>query len=214
MKWTSFFTDYNIPYYIYKLKKEDAIVLNNLNLKNQSIIIIYGSIYATKIFRNKKTLPLAILKTGNIFHIKHLKHKNLFYYKLIAIEETYILSFEIDKLKNKKKITHNFLFHIINSYNNTIQKYEVMSEIINQKYTKKRLIQLILLLCLEFGIFKDKKVCIPLKMSQKNLSQMISINKNNINQIIKFLNKDTKIYYSKQKKFLINDVFQININKC
>nr|YP_009392773.1 global nitrogen transcriptional regulator [Bostrychia tenella]ARW61335.1 global nitrogen transcriptional regulator [Bostrychia tenella] len=207
MKWINFFANYSIPYYIYKIEKEDSILLNNSYKNvNKSIIIIHGSIYIIKIFINQEILPVAILGKNNIFTLKEKNVNYKFYYKLIALETTYLISFSLNNLKNN----YALLLNIIKSYNNTLEKYEVMNEIISQKYAKNRTVQLILFLCLEFGIVNKKEVYLPFKLSQRSLAIMSHTNKTTINKIIKYTWKKINIKYSNKKNVYIQNIFSVN----
>nr|YP_009397530.1 global nitrogen transcriptional regulator [Dasyclonium flaccidum]ARW66716.1 global nitrogen transcriptional regulator [Dasyclonium flaccidum] len=211
MKWINFFTDYNIPYYVYKLNKEDAIIINNCRKnKDTSIIILYGSIYITKIFKENTIIPLVILNHNSIFHLKKKNIRTKFYYKITALEQSYIISFRLSHINNRRKINRKITLGIINSYQITLNKYEVMNEIINQKYIKNKVVQLILLLCLDFGIINNTKVHIPFKISQKHLATMIGNNTNNINRVIQYLYQEKFLQYSNKKRICILNIFNNN----
>nr|YP_009393608.1 global nitrogen transcriptional regulator [Bostrychia simpliciuscula]ARW62170.1 global nitrogen transcriptional regulator [Bostrychia simpliciuscula] len=199
MKWINFFANYNITYYVYKINKEDSILIySSCKNINKSIVIIHGSIYITKNFTNQKKLILAILSKNDIFSLKSKSKK--FYYKLIALEETYFISFNLVDLK-KFKSNDCFLFNIIISYENTLSKYEIMNEILSQKYAHNRVTQLILFLCLEFGIISKKKIYIPFKLSQKKLAIISNTSTVAINKNIKYYNK---------KSIYIQNIFNLN----
>lgn len=212
MKWINFFSNDNISYYTYKLNTEDSIIIHNSQFtKNQAIIILCGSIYIVKTFVNKETLPLVILKKNNILNFNSLKTKFKYYYKLTALEKTYILSFKIPyDSQNKKKISYNLFISMMDSYNKTISQYEKMNEVMSHKYAKNRIIQLILLLCTEFGIVTKKQIQIPFKISQKSLATLSHTQKNNVNKTIKYLYHNTPIKYSNKKNIYIKNIYYIN----
>lgn len=210
MQWIKFFKNYNIPYYVYKLNKEDYILIyNHYPNTNKSIIILHGSIYVIKIFTNKETMPLAILNKNNIFTLEEKNINYKFYYKLVALEQTYIVSFQLTHFTKIKK-NYYLLLKIIKSYNNTLTKYEIMNEILNQKYAKNKIIHLILFLCLEYGIIHKKQIYIPFRVSQRNLAVMTGTNKATINKVMKYICKNIPIKYSSKKNLYIKNIFRVN----
>lgn len=208
MKWINLFTKNSIKYCIYKLNKEDWIWIKNV-YTNNSLIILYGSIYITKTFTNQEIIPLAILNKDNIFTPQETNINYKFYYKLIALETTYLISFNITSLKNIRNENY-FISNIIKSYKITLSKYESMNEILNQKNAKNRITQLILFLCLEFGTINKKQIYIPFKLSQKSLANMSNTNKNTVNKIIKCICDNIYVKYLKRKKIYIHNIFNIN----
>lgn len=199
MTWIHQFSNSHIPYYIYKLNKGDSVIHNN---HNESFIILYGLIYLMKIFTNQEIIPVGILNTNNIINVKSLSVNTQNYYKLIAFETTYLIHFKLKNMKYNKPIYKSLTFNIINSYELTLVKYEMMQNIIMQKYIKYRFIQLILFLALEFGIIHQTKIIIPFKISQQNIANIIGTNKITINKIIKYLSTKMLIKYSSKKKFI------------
>nr|YP_009397936.1 global nitrogen transcriptional regulator [Sonderella linearis]ARW67122.1 global nitrogen transcriptional regulator [Sonderella linearis] len=213
MKWINFFVNQNIPHYIYKLNKNDIIIINRINsYTEKSIIILYGSLYIINTFTNQEELPLTILNKNNIFDINNLNTNYRSYYQLIALEKTYIISFQFNHIKNIKEMDKYHLINIINSYQKTINKYETMNKILSHKYIKNRLIQLILFLFLEFGNIHGKQIYIPFKISQKNLAIITGTNKTTINKVMKYISKTLFINYAIKNTIHINDIYKININ--
>nr|YP_009396895.1 global nitrogen transcriptional regulator [Ophidocladus simpliciusculus]ARW66081.1 global nitrogen transcriptional regulator [Ophidocladus simpliciusculus] len=209
MKWITFLVNCNIKYYIYKLYKEDSIIIENNNHNAKTLVILCGSTYLIKYFANAEFLPIAILSKDNIFNIITSSSNQKFYYKLTAIEKTYIIAFPQCALNKKQKSHVNFLENIVKSYYKTLKKYEIMNEIINQKYLKNRTIQLLLSILLEFGIVKQNNIHIPFKVSNKNLAIMTGTNKTTISKIMKEIYKNLNIKYSSKKIMNIKNIFNI-----
>nr|YP_009392365.1 global nitrogen transcriptional regulator [Osmundaria fimbriata]ARW60927.1 global nitrogen transcriptional regulator [Osmundaria fimbriata] len=209
MKWIHFLINCNITYYIYKLNQEDTIIMDSCLPKiNKMIIILYGSILCVKIFSNQEVLPIAILNNQNLFKIEELKSYNKFYYQLKALEKTYIITFNSENIY-KKKIKKYLLTNILCSYENTLKQYEIMSEIISQKYIKKRIFQIILLLLLKFGKINQNRVYLPFKISYKNLASLTGTNKTTVGKIIKQMNRDKIIHYYKKKRICTYNIFNL-----
>lgn len=206
MKWLSYFSKSKIPYYIYKIKKNDLMIINNNLQINQSIIILYGTIFLCKNFNNKKNFPVAIVSTNNIIYLKSFKNNTQYYYKLIALDNSYVLSFSFNYLIKNTKTNKQLFSQIIHAYENTLIRYEMINHILVHKYIKSRIIQLILILCLEFGIINNKKIIIPFSLSQKNLANIIKSNKITVNKIISYLIKQNIIKYSSQKRIYLQNI--------
>lgn len=202
MKWINAFSSSQIKYYIYKLNKGDSIIYSYNSDYNKSLIILNGIIYIIKIFTNQEIIPIAILNTNNIIYLHSLHTTKQNYYKLIAFEKTYIISFNINQLKYQSNTYKLLTSNIIKSYELTLKRYELMNTILMQKNIQNRLIQIILFLSLEFGIVYQQKIIIPFTLSQKNLANITGSNKITINRIIHKLSKQMIIKYSLKKKFI------------
>nr|YP_009944679.1 global nitrogen transcriptional regulator [Osmundea sinicola]QFR99973.1 global nitrogen transcriptional regulator [Osmundea sinicola] len=200
MKWINSLNNSKVPYYIYKLNKNDSIIISyEYKNHNQLLIVLHGSVYILKNFGKKQVIPIVILNKNSIFSISYLN--NQFYYQFIALEKTYIL---IIKNYNIKQLDGQLMLNIIQSYQKTLSAYEIMNEAINQKYTKNKVIQIILLIFFQFGIINKKQIQLPFKISQKDLAIMTGTNKATLNKIIKEV---SSIEYTKKKSMQINNIF-------
>nr|ARW69414.1 global nitrogen transcriptional regulator [Polysiphonia sp.] len=209
MKWIKYLTINKIPYHIYKIKKKDSIILTNVeNENNNLLIILCGILYITKVFPNKELLPVAILEKNEIFS-QNRKNKDI-YYKLTSLETTYVLSIE----EHKVKMSNSYIskdINILKSHQKTVYKYELNNEIISQRYTKDRIIQLILIICLQFGKIKNKQLLIPFKLSQKNIAILSGTNKSSVNKTIKKM-RTMKILRNVDKKTIyINNLLNLSL---
>lgn len=202
MRWINLLNNCKIPYSTYKLNKNDSIIICNNN-SDYLTIILHGSIYIIKIFDNKKVIPIVILNKNSLFNTKDIN--NRFYYKLIALERTYILTV---KIENKSKLSSELMVNIIESYRKTLYSYQMMNETMKQKHKKNKIIQMILFLLFEFGIIHQTQIQLPFKVSQKNLAKITGINKKTINQIINTINKKSNINYNKKTSIQINNIFK------
>nr|QCI05746.1 global nitrogen transcriptional regulator [Cryptopleura ramosa] len=212
MKWINEFSNSQIPYYIYKLNKGDTIIYNCNSDYNKSLVILNGIIYLIKIFTNQEIIPLAILNTNHIINLNPFRINQQNYYKIIALEKTYIISFNINKLKYNSNTYKSLILNIMLSYELTIKQYEIMNCILMQKHIKDRLIQLILFLSLNFGIIHQKQIIIPFQLSQKNLGTIVGSNKITINKIINKLSQAMLIRYSLKKKSLLKISLNSTLN--
>nr|YP_009399597.1 global nitrogen transcriptional regulator [Dictyomenia sonderi]ARW69203.1 global nitrogen transcriptional regulator [Dictyomenia sonderi] len=205
MQWIKFLTQHKIPYYIYKLRKEDYIILNKTD-HNKIIIILSGIVFITKVFPNRELLPIAILDKNNIL-IKS-KKKTTIYYKIIALDTAYILTLNEYNL-NKNNISVLIGINLLNSYKKTIEQYETMNNIISQKDTKNRILQLIFIICLKFGKVKSQKIFIPFTLSNKNIAILTGTSENTVNKVIRKIYKQSIIKELNNKVISINNIFNL-----
>nr|YP_010619749.1 Global nitrogen transcriptional regulator [Tayloriella tenebrosa]WAX03762.1 Global nitrogen transcriptional regulator [Tayloriella tenebrosa] len=203
MKWIKFLTQKKIPYYIYKLQKEDFIILNKNNSK--IIIILSGIIFITKVFPNKELIPVAILDENNILIKSNKEIKT--YYKIFALEKTYILTLDEYKLNESNIIGINLL----HGYKKTIGKYEAMNNIISQKQIKNRILQLIFTICLEFGKLKNQKIFIPFKLSNKNIATLTGTSENTVNKVIREIYTEDLIKDISNNIISIKNILNLNL---
>uniref|UniRef100_UPI00300160AA global nitrogen transcriptional regulator n=1 Tax=Anunuuluaehu liula TaxID=3049639 RepID=UPI00300160AA len=207
MKWINQFTVSKIPFYVYKLNKGDSIIYVQNKAQDTSIIIAHGSLYLLKIFTNKEILALGILNQKNIIHT--LSEKPYCYYKLIAIEVSFLISFKLIDLISNDNSQTNLLINVIKASQTTLYKYEMMNNILVHKYTKNRVIQLILFLCKEFGLVKQNRIIIPFHISQLTISIITGSNRCTINKIMHRLYIRNAISYSNQKYIYVVDPFKL-----
>nr|YP_010618779.1 Global nitrogen transcriptional regulator [Rhodomelopsis africana]WAX02792.1 Global nitrogen transcriptional regulator [Rhodomelopsis africana] len=204
MKWIKFLTQNKIPYYIYKLKREDFIILNKK--KSNIIIILSGIIFITKVFPNKELLPLAILDKHSILIKNNKKVKT--YYKIIALEKAYILTLNEYSI-NKSSINILMGINIFNGLKKTIDNYEAMNNIMSQKQVKNRIIQLIFTICLQFGKIKSQKISIPFKLSNKNIAILTGTSENTVNKVIRTIYKKDIIKELSNKAISIKNILHL-----
>ena len=202
MRWIHNFTNQKIPFYIYKLNHKDSLIYTNNNQLNQTIIILHGILLILKVFTNGEILSVAILRENNIINIKKdTKEVKHYYYKAIALEETWLISIKSNYLYLLSPIMTK---NVIKSYYNTLHQYELMNQILVHKEAKYRMIQLIVYLSEQFGYRYNNYIYIRFNISQSILSLIIGANKITINKIIKILKQNMAIKVSKNKIIYIN----------
>lgn len=133
------------------------------------------------------------------------------YYKLIALEKTYITNIDINCIEIKTPISKKLLENIINSYKETIKVYEALNKIIQEKQTNKRIIQNIFFILLHFGIVRNKKIYLPFKLSQKQLSFISQTNQGKTSKIIKNINYEWRIKNPTQISIEIKNLFNLTV---
>ena len=209
MTWIHALSKTQINYYIYKLNKNDSILFFQALTNNQYLIILEGIICILKIFNGKKKFTVGVLKTNHAIHLNNNNSK--YYYKLIAFEQTYLISFSLNM---NNYINPKILFYILESQKLTIQKYELINCILKQQYTKYKIIQFILFLFIEFGLMNNKYMYLSFHLSQSKLSLITGINKNKINHIINELVNQKIICFYYNKKIYINNIYRLFFIHC
>nr|YP_010851507.1 Global nitrogen transcriptional regulator [Echinothamnion hookeri]WGH14362.1 Global nitrogen transcriptional regulator [Echinothamnion hookeri] len=204
MKWIKFLTSNKIPYYIYKLKREDFIILNN---NNNIVIILSGTIFITKVFANKELLPIAILNKNNIF-IKNNKELKI-YHKLVALENTYVLTLDLF-IVQQNKVNTLLKINILNAYKKTLEQYEIINNIMSQKNIKNRILQLILNVCLQFGKVKNQQIFIPFQLSNKNIAILTGTSENTVSKIMKQIYNKKIIKNLNKKVIFIDNILNLD----
>nr|ARW63817.1 global nitrogen transcriptional regulator [Chondria sp. (in: red algae)] len=215
MKWINSLKDSKIPYYTYKLNQSDSVIIfENHQSNNQLIIVLYGTLHILKIFRSKKRIPIIIIGENNLFNIHSTN--NQFYYKLIALEKTYIIKTTISSNNIYSKINIKLLSNIMEGYKKTLEIHEHINEIVKQKQTRNRIIQAILLLLLNFGIVKNGQIYLPFKLSQKDLSLISQTNEERTSKIIRNINNEWGLRYSTKRCIQTQDLLKLTVekNKC
>nr|YP_009237845.1 global nitrogen transcriptional regulator [Gracilariopsis lemaneiformis]YP_009294752.1 global nitrogen transcriptional regulator [Gracilariopsis chorda]AJO68393.1 global nitrogen transcriptional regulator [Gracilariopsis lemaneiformis]AML79814.1 global nitrogen transcriptional regulator [Gracilariopsis lemaneiformis]AOM67012.1 global nitrogen transcriptional regulator [Gracilariopsis chorda]UAD88930.1 global nitrogen transcriptional regulator [Gracilariopsis chorda] len=202
-KWVQLLLELDIPFYIYKLNKGDSIISKCKYKNNSAAIILYGTVYTLKMFTNGECICIAILNCNNIidFNFSTLD-KDYVYYKVIALEETYLINFcwwDFISIFNYLPIAVK-IFYL---FRNTLKKYEMVCYVISHKSIKYRVIQLLVLLCQEFGTVNSDFIKIPFEISQTTISHIIGSNIITVNKIMRDLIGKLLIKYIVKKKTLI-----------
>lgn len=202
-KWIRLFLESEIPFYIYKLNKGDALILQYSTNYNPAVIVFHGTVYMMKIFTNGESFFLAILTSNSIIDTNVTSFSsNYFYYKVIALENTYFIKFFwLDSVSNFKYLST--IFKLMDLFRYTLIQYENSSCILLHKSIRYRVIQLLLFLCREFGVLNNNYVAIPFELSQKTISYITGSNPITVNKIINDLSNRLLIKYISKKKNLV-----------
>ena len=195
---------------MYKLNRNDSIIIYEKYWpKNNLLIVLYGTLYAMKIFKNKKKISTIILNRNKVFKA-HLDHSDS-YYKLIALEKSYITNINIDNVQIKVPVSKKLLENVINSYKETIKIYETLNRIIQERQTSKRIIQNIFFILLHFGLIKNKQIYLPFKLSQKNLSFISQTSPGRTSKVIKKINQQCQIKHPTKISIEIKNLLNLTI---
>nr|UAD87899.1 global nitrogen transcriptional regulator [Gracilaria textorii] len=202
-KWKQLFFELEIPFYIYKLNKGDSLIFKYQTKYQPLIIVFYGTVYIMKIFTNSEAIFLAILTNKSIIDFNfNFFDSNSVYYKVVALENTYLIKFFwLDYIIHCKYLSTSL--KLLDLFRYTLRQYESSSYILMHKSIRYRVVQLLLLLCKDFGILNNNYVLIPFELSQKTISCITGSNSITINKIVNFLIKRLFIKYIVKNKIVI-----------
>lgn len=188
MKYINLFSQLKNNYFIYKLNSGDCVI-KNFYINKNVLIILYGTIRISRIFNNQKIVFLSILSQNHIVDIDIIHNKDTsrnYYYQLMAIETTYLISFNQENLY--KEINRPFYKSLNTTYKLTLNRYTKINHILAHKHTKHKLIQICLFFSLEFGTMHKTYTFINFPLSKKQISIMIGCNNNTLNYHLTLLN--------------------------
>lgn len=211
MKWIENLEQYNISFNMHVLQKNDSIIISQILYEHeaQTIYIVDGLIQILKIFTNGETICTELLYKHNFCNKVEFHHnkKINYHYKAIATKKTIIITIPTKKLityinqSNRIYQWHPFLIH---KHNNNIV------EILSHRNTKKRLIQVLLILAKQFGklIKHSNSIIIPFCLSHYTLGTITGSQRVTINRIMSKLKKEHIINYNKQQ-IIIYDIIKL-----
>nr|YP_009565127.1 global nitrogen transcriptional regulator [Gelidium galapagense]QBA96478.1 global nitrogen transcriptional regulator [Gelidium galapagense] len=211
MKWLNKLSELKISFHTFKLSNNDSIIYNNEPFNEKSFVIISGLLYLQKIFLNGEKLCIAILTKNTLLSLdSENTSKALYYYQLVSLNTSYIISLHTHNLSARKKQHINLMLNMHKEYYKTLIAYERMIQILTHKYIKYRVIQLLLFLSKEEGNIINNTIIIPFYISQSNIGNIVGSNKNTVNKIIKSLEVQEIICYSNKKRIIIQDIIALN----
>lgn len=210
MRWIYALKNSKFTYRVYKLNINDSVIIyKKYWQKNNLLIVLHGTLYAMKIFKNKKKISTIILNRNKVFKA-HLDNSES-YYKLIALEKSYITNINIDNIQIKNPISKKLLGNVMNSYKETIKIYETLNRIIQERQTSKRIIQNIFFILLHFGLIKNKQIYLPFKLSQKNLSSISQTSQGKTSQVIKEINRRWQMKHQTKISIEIKNLLNLTV---
>lgn len=205
MAWLEYLENINISFDIQILKKNDSIIITRLLQENQLVIVLDGLVQIIKIFTNGEGLCTNLLKANHSIQFNYPKTKHLnYYYKATAITKTAIANISLQELTKKTSQTKQSIkrFIKLNIYNHA--SYNIMNHILCHKNTRKRIIQLLLILSKEFGQPQQKYIIIPFYLSHNTISIITGSHRVNITRIMNELKKNKIISYNSQQLIIRN----------
>lgn len=201
MKWLIKLEYYDMSFNIKVLKKDDCIINNQKTSNHRMIYILDGFMQKMQKFNNGEIINTQLLYSNDIFidtqqSVQINDQPNNYFYKFKALTQTTIIV--INQKKLLKKIQKEY--RLYDYYYNLNQE---MLIILSHKNTKKRLIQLLLILIKNFGILSSNKIFVPFNISHNNIANIIGSQRITVNRIMNQL-KQTVLYYDNKKIVIFN----------
>ena len=202
MKWLSNLEYYNIPFNIKIVNKNDCIIADRKINEHKIFYILDGFIQEMQVFTNGEIISLKLLYNNDSFkNIQpDLELENLcldvnYHHRFKALTNTILIVVnkkELIKQTNNGKYKANLIDDIEN-----YKKNEMLC-VLSHRNTKKRLIQLLLILTKHFGVLTKNEIYIPFNISHSNIATIIGSQRITVNRIMKKFKPDILYYDDKQ----------------
>lgn len=190
--WLMNLETYNIPFKIRVLETDDLLIFKKNTKELLGIFLLEGLLQKSRIFTNGEVLCDSLVYGSdfltNKFLLAEKKSKEInYYYQFTALKTTVLLT--LDKKQYLKKIKDNQYTKNYFHYKD-LNKNKEMLMILTHKNTKKRFIQLLLILIKHFGVFTSSQVSIPFHLTHKNIANIIGCQRTTATKIMNDLKKN------------------------
>nr|YP_009315025.1 Global nitrogen transcriptional regulator [Scinaia undulata]SCW23480.1 Global nitrogen transcriptional regulator [Scinaia undulata] len=187
--------------YTYKLKQRDKLIIHQNNIN--TYIIIEGVLVVHKVFSNQERYAICILSAGDIATTPFgFAVATNYFYEIESLSTSYILSCCTASAQSLKPLIS------MKYSSNTLNHHDII-EILAHKNTKRRIIHVFLILSELFGEYKKNFLTLNLSISYQTLGSIIGTNKNTINKLIRELEKNNLLIYSKDQ-ITINNLIDLS----
>ena len=205
MKWLTVLENHNLSFNIHILQKNDCIFMLNTRNNDQIALILEGFIQISQVYTNGENICRGLLFKNDVFISisSKLTRKTNYCYKAVAVIKTAVVTVSVDELN--KKTTHKS--KPFNIYKALYSNNEII-DILSHKNTKKRLVQLLLVLVKRFGQLKQHNIIIPFYLSHYRIATIIGSQRTTINRIMSQLKRSQIIHYTSEK-IIINSLLQL-----
>nr|YP_010728899.1 global nitrogen transcriptional regulator [Lithothamnion corallioides]WEA76994.1 global nitrogen transcriptional regulator [Lithothamnion corallioides] len=205
MIWLEYLENVNISFNIEILQPNDSMIITNFLQDTQVVIILDGFVQLLKIFTNGETICTQLLKANHIIQLNNSKSKLInYHYKANAITRTALISIPLKEFTKKISRTQRSIEKFKQLYKNDNANHDIMTDILCHRNTKKRIIQLLLILAKEFGQRRQTNIIIPFYLSHSTLSTITGSNRVNITRIMNKLKSKNIISYDNQQLIIYN----------
>lgn len=193
MRWIKQLENYNISFHIHILQKQDSIFINKKAQNSNIIYILNGFIKLLQVFTNNEKICIELIYKNQIISsdIFNNTNQHSYYYLLVAITTTTIVTIPLKEF-NKKAKRDAKIFQLLKLQS----KKNDMISILSHKNTKKRIIQLIIILIRKFGCMKKNNIVIPFRPTHQMIAAIVGSQRVTVNKIMKNLKREGMINYS------------------
>ena len=201
MKWLIDLEFYNIGFTIKTLSKDEYIVLYQKNYNHKILYILDGFIQSMQVFTNGEVVSLKLLYKNDTFtnietHRNSLDNNKNYYYQFRALTYTILVIINRKEILQRMKLNYHQYYHC--NYKN-----QEMISILSHKYTKKRLVQLLLILTKRFGVISNSRIYIPINLSHYSIATIVGSQRITVNRIMNQL-KPSILYYDDKQIIIFN----------
>ena len=206
MNWLKQLEDCNISFQAYTLNKEDCIFFKSTCSNQHIIYILDGCIKLLQVFTNKEKICTGIIYKNQIISAGN-DLDNRHYNVLMAIKEATVITILSKELVAKiTKSTKFILEATLHSY--SWKKTHEIAYILSHRNTKKRVIQLLIILVKRFGYIKNHQIIIQTSLSHQLIASITGSQRVTISRIINQL-KEKKIIDHINNTIIINNITQL-----
>nr|QCI05460.1 global nitrogen transcriptional regulator [Crouania attenuata] len=203
MTWIHLLSKSHIPFSVYKMYKGDSLIQPKTIKNTHILVILQGILSMYHVLNKTEVICNSIVYTGHII----TSNDSDYTYNYISLRTSYIISLPITTTDLNQYIDHKIFNQILYNYNNTLKQNIDINRIFIHKNIKFRLIQIIIILSMKFGIIHNQKIMIPLIIHKIDLANILGGNINTINKILKDLDDQKIVTYAKRNIYVHNIVF-------
>ena len=196
MRWLRKLEDSNLSFYIHQLKERDAILTNNQKNNKQIIYILEGTMKLLKVFSNNEKICVRLVHRNEIINCSefNLLQVGKYYYSLTAVTYSIIATMQTKefKIKTKKKLQASMYTLKYLNHNSIIY-------ILSHRNTKKRSVQMLLILMQKLGQIRDQKAIIPFHLSHQTIAAITGSQRVTVNRVMNNLKQNGIISYGNKR---------------
>lgn len=205
MKWLKTLENSNTSFHVHLLRKEEFILLQNRSKYKHIIYILEGYAQVLRVFTNSEKVCLQILSNNQII----TSHK-----KSITTENHYDLVLAIT---NIKIITIPLIESGMEAKRGVALTKEITGKgkeageiigILSHRNTKKRIIQLLIVLTKRFGQIKDNRIIIPIHLTHQTIADITGSQRITVSKVMISL-KYSKIINYNSKSIIIHSITRL-----
>lgn len=205
MKWLKKLKDWNISFQVHELQKEDFIVLQPASGKQNAIYILDGVAQLMQVFTNKEKICIKLLLNNQVAINYGALNQSNYCNTVLAITKTKIITAAHQEIWDKlAKDTDKFAQNVSYIPN---EQYEI-TNILSHRNTKKRIVQLLIILIKQFGEITGRKITIPFNLSHQAIADITGSQRITVNKIMSKLKSRCIINYG-NKSIIIHNLAEL-----
>lgn len=203
-KWCYLLSMKKIYFNIHRMLLGDCLLIN-FQHKNHIYLIVQGSVKVNQVFTNTNKLTIGILMEDDLINIISLpRTKKSYYYSAEALSSALIISYN-HKMVLQRPHEYISLYHeLLSAQERLIIRSNDIIQVLSHRDKKCRLINLLLILCKQFGIITRFGIMINLIITHNTLGGIIGSSRTTITKILNSLQgyRLLSVYHN---KLLIHD---------